>query len=125
MYVEALLFLDFVDAEAVLASSRPSPVLSPISPVAFSTVPLVLPSDGTICNSFIRPLYTEAGSPNSHYRYNLAIGVPVEVTAATILLTYWDSNVQHIPLYTAILVVCHFYRYHGLKELIIPATNRS
>ena len=48
-------------------------------------------------------------------RYNLAVGVPVEITAATILLTFWDSNLSHIPLYTAILVVCYFSRRNRLK----------
>jgi amino acid permease len=49
-------------------------------------------------------------------RYNLAIGVPVEVTAATILLTFWDPSVQRIPLYTTILVVCGFLDLIGERR---------
>jgi hypothetical protein len=89
------------------ASSRLSLARSRTSQAASLTVPLVLLSDGTICNSEPSYFHGEVGSLQ-YCRYNLAIGVPVEVTAAVILLTYWDSSEQHIPLYTAILIVCDF-----------------
>jgi hypothetical protein len=93
------------------ASSRLSLVRSRTSQAASLTVPLVLLSDGTICNSEPSCFLSEIGS--LHRRYNLAIGVPVEVTAATILLTFWDSNVQRTPLYTAIIIVCDFLDITG------------
>ena len=92
----------------MLVSSRLSPARSLTSRAASSTVPSVLPSDGTTCNSSSNHFCSDASS--RHRRYNLAIGVPVEVTAATIVLTYWDSSVQHVPLYTAIIVVRAFSR---------------
>ncbi|TFL02280.1 general amino acid permease 1 [Pterulicium gracile] len=38
-----------------------------------------------------------------NYFYTNCITVPVEVTAATILLTFWDSNESHAPIYTAVI----------------------
>ncbi|THH16695.1 hypothetical protein EW146_g3987 [Bondarzewia mesenterica] len=35
-----------------------------------------------------------------------AITVPVEITAAQILITFWDHNDKHAPIYTAVLCVC-------------------
>jgi yeast amino acid transporter len=40
-----------------------------------------------------------------NYWYAGAISVPVEITAATILLTYWDANLSHQSAYTAVLVI--------------------
>jgi len=94
-----------------MASSRPSPVRSRTTQAGSSTVPLVLPSDGTICNSFLNCFRSKTSLLCP--RYNLAVGVPIEVTAATILLTFWDTNIKHIPLYTAILIVSFFFRYDG------------
>ncbi|THH09724.1 hypothetical protein EW145_g1807 [Phellinidium pouzarii] len=42
----------------------------------------------------------------ANYFYSNAITVPVEVTAAQILLTFWDSNTDHAPIYTAVICVC-------------------
>ena len=107
MYVLGSLFsLDIVDEEAMMASSRPSPVRSRTTQAASSTVPLVLPSDGTICNSFLNCFRSKTSLLCP--RYNLAVGVPIEVTAATILLTFWDTNIKHIPVYTAVLIVSFF-----------------
>lgn len=35
----------------------------------------------------------------------MAVAVPVEISAAQILLGYWDTNSKHIPLYTAAIIV--------------------
>lgn len=32
--------------------------------------------------------------------------LPSEITVATILLTFWDSNIDHQPIYIAVMVVC-------------------
>ncbi|KAL4266681.1 Amino Acid-Polyamine-Organocation Superfamily YAT [Pleurotus pulmonarius] len=40
-----------------------------------------------------------------NYFYTNAITVPVEVTAATILLTFWDDNHNHMAIYTAVICV--------------------
>lgn len=34
-----------------------------------------------------------------------AISVPVEITAAQILITFWDPSVKRVPLYTALICV--------------------
>ncbi|KAL5492326.1 hypothetical protein ACEPAI_3773 [Sanghuangporus weigelae] len=41
-----------------------------------------------------------------NYFYSNAISVPVEVTAAQILLTFWDNNEDHVAIYTAVIAVC-------------------
>jgi len=41
-----------------------------------------------------------------NYFYTNAISVPVEVTAAGILIGFWDSNEKHQGIYTAVLCVC-------------------
>ncbi|KII86065.1 hypothetical protein PLICRDRAFT_178353 [Plicaturopsis crispa FD-325 SS-3] len=40
-----------------------------------------------------------------NYFYNNAITVPVEVTAAGILLTFWDQNLNHQVIYTTVILV--------------------
>ncbi|OBZ74157.1 Arginine permease [Grifola frondosa] len=41
-----------------------------------------------------------------NYFYANAISVPVEITAAGILLTFWDTNMKHQAAYTAVICVC-------------------
>ncbi|PPR02279.1 hypothetical protein CVT26_011698 [Gymnopilus dilepis] len=59
-----------------------------------------------------------------NYFYTNAISTPVEVTAAVILLTFWDHDSSHIPIYTAIVcvLVCLInifgVRYFGESEFI-------
>ncbi|CAA7269266.1 unnamed protein product [Cyclocybe aegerita] len=40
-----------------------------------------------------------------NYFYTNAISTPVEVTAAVILLTFWDSDTNHAAIYTAVICV--------------------
>ncbi|KAF9466187.1 general amino acid permease 1 [Collybia nuda] len=40
-----------------------------------------------------------------NYFYTNAISVPVEITAAVILLTFWDADTSHAPIYTAVITV--------------------
>ncbi|KAK7686313.1 hypothetical protein QCA50_010537 [Cerrena zonata] len=40
-----------------------------------------------------------------NYFYTNAISVPVEITAATILITFWDDNLHHQAGYTALICV--------------------
>jgi amino acid transporter len=40
-----------------------------------------------------------------NYFYTNVITVPVEITGAQILITYWDSNPNHAGIYTAIIIV--------------------
>jgi len=40
-----------------------------------------------------------------NYFYTNAVSVPVEVTAATILITFWDANTKHQAGYTALICV--------------------
>jgi amino acid transporter len=59
-----------------------------------------------------------------NYFYSNAISIPVEITAAVILLSFWDHNTKHAPIYTAILcvLVCLInifgVRYFGESEFI-------
>ncbi|KAH9066797.1 general amino acid permease 1 [Lactarius vividus] len=59
-----------------------------------------------------------------NYFYAQAITVPVEITAATILITFWDDNHKHQAGYTAVLcfLVCLInifgVRYFGESEFI-------
>ncbi|KAI5122499.1 hypothetical protein M0805_001407 [Coniferiporia weirii] len=41
-----------------------------------------------------------------NYFYSNATTVPVEITAAQIVLTFWDTNTDHAPIYTAVICVC-------------------
>ncbi|KZT00581.1 general APC amino acid permease [Laetiporus sulphureus 93-53] len=41
-----------------------------------------------------------------NYFYSCAISTPTEITAACILLTFWDSNQHHQAAYTAVVTVC-------------------
>ncbi|EKM50101.1 uncharacterized protein PHACADRAFT_264640 [Phanerochaete carnosa HHB-10118-sp] len=40
-----------------------------------------------------------------NYFYTNAISIPVEISAATIVLTFWDSNLHHQAGYTAVICV--------------------
>ncbi|KAF9525951.1 general amino acid permease 1 [Crepidotus variabilis] len=40
-----------------------------------------------------------------NYFYTTAISIPVEITAAVILLGFWDDNLKHVPIYLAIICV--------------------
>lgn len=59
-----------------------------------------------------------------NYFYSNAITLPAEITAATILLTFWDSNTQHQPIYIAVMIVCCVginlfgVRYFGESEFV-------
>jgi len=53
-----------------------------------------------------RQLPKHALTRNQNYFYTNAITLPVEITAATILLTFWDSNLDHQPIYIAVMIVC-------------------
>lgn len=59
-----------------------------------------------------------------NYFYTNAITLPAEITAATILLTFWDSNVNHQPIYIAVMIVCCLginlfgVRYFGESEFV-------
>ncbi|KAI0741392.1 general amino acid permease 1 [Daedaleopsis nitida] len=41
-----------------------------------------------------------------NYFYTNAVSVPVEISAAGVLLTFWDSNLNHQAGYTAAICVC-------------------
>jgi len=41
-----------------------------------------------------------------NYFYTNAISVPVEITAAQILITFWDAKTSHAPIYTAVICIC-------------------
>ncbi|OCH96295.1 general amino acid permease 1 [Obba rivulosa] len=41
-----------------------------------------------------------------NYFYTNAVSTPVEITAAGILLTFWDPNMNHQAAYTAVIAVC-------------------
>jgi len=59
-----------------------------------------------------------------NYFYSNAISTPVEITAAVILLSFWDSNTSHVPIYTAVIcvLVCLInifgVRYFGESEFV-------
>ncbi|KAF8806852.1 general amino acid permease 1 [Phlegmacium glaucopus] len=59
-----------------------------------------------------------------NYFYTNAISTPVEITAAVILLSFWDSNTSHVPAYTAVLCVLvslvniFGVRYFGESEFV-------
>ncbi|KAF8990674.1 general amino acid permease 1 [Cyathus striatus] len=40
-----------------------------------------------------------------NYFYTQAISTPVEITAAVILIGFWDTNTSHVPIYTAVMCV--------------------
>ncbi|KAI1786152.1 general amino acid permease 1 [Ganoderma leucocontextum] len=41
-----------------------------------------------------------------NYFYTNAISLPVEITAAGLILTFWDTNTQHQAAYTAAICIC-------------------
>ncbi|OCH96296.1 general amino acid permease 1 [Obba rivulosa] len=59
-----------------------------------------------------------------NYFYTNAISTPVEITAATILLTFWDPNTKHQAGYTAVICFCvcliniFGVRYFGESEFM-------
>jgi len=59
-----------------------------------------------------------------NYFYANAMTLPAEITAATLLLTFWDSNVNHQPIYIAVMIVCCVginlfgVRYFGESEFV-------
>lgn len=66
-----------------------------------------------------------------NYFYTNAISVPVEVTAATILLTFWDADQGHQAGYTAVIavLVCAInifgVRWFGESEFIFSIIKRG
>ncbi|KAF8628718.1 hypothetical protein AX17_005940 [Amanita inopinata Kibby_2008] len=66
-----------------------------------------------------------------NYFYVNAISTPVEVTAAVILLSFWDSNTKHVPIYTAVIcvAVCSInifgVRYFGEAEFFFSLIKIS
>ncbi|THH28371.1 hypothetical protein EUX98_g5823 [Antrodiella citrinella] len=66
-----------------------------------------------------------------NYWYTNAISVPVEITAATILVTFWDSNLKHQAGYTALfcVLVCLInifgVRYFGESEFFFSIIKRK
>ncbi|KAI9507038.1 general amino acid permease 1 [Russula earlei] len=71
---------------------------------------------------WVQPAFGAAVGWN--YFYAQVITVPVEITAATILITFWDSNHKHQAGYTALLcfLVCLInifgVRYFGESEFV-------
>ncbi|XP_006461751.1 hypothetical protein AGABI2DRAFT_205624 [Agaricus bisporus var. bisporus H97] len=41
-----------------------------------------------------------------NYFYTNAITIPTEISAATVLLTFWDRDTNHAAIYTAVMCVC-------------------
>ncbi|KAL0953937.1 hypothetical protein HGRIS_005101 [Hohenbuehelia grisea] len=66
-----------------------------------------------------------------NYFYSNAISVPVEITAATILLTFWDADHGHMAGYTAVICVlmCAInifgVKYFGESEFIFSLIKIS
>ncbi|KAF8916133.1 general APC amino acid permease [Mucidula mucida] len=66
-----------------------------------------------------------------NYFYGNAISVPVEVSAATILLTFWDPNTGHTGIYIAVILVLMCVinifgvRYFGESEFIFSLIKLS
>ncbi|PIL24827.1 transporter [Ganoderma sinense ZZ0214-1] len=66
-----------------------------------------------------------------NYFYTNAISVPVEISAAGLLLTFWDTNTSHQPGYTA--VICVFacvinifgVRWFGESEFVFSLIKLS
>ncbi|KAF7309445.1 General APC amino acid permease [Mycena indigotica] len=64
-----------------------------------------------------------------NYFYSNATSVPVEINAAVILLTFWDKDVNHAAIYTALIVilVCAInifgVRYFGESEFFFSVTK--
>ncbi|KAF8645075.1 hypothetical protein AX16_008133 [Volvariella volvacea WC 439] len=66
-----------------------------------------------------------------NYFYTNMISVPVEVTAATLLLTFWDENLNHQAAYTAVVcvLICAInifgVRYFGEAEFVFSLIKIS
>ncbi|KAF4611143.1 hypothetical protein D9613_007110 [Agrocybe pediades] len=64
-----------------------------------------------------------------NYFYTNAISTPVEITAAVILLSFWDHNQNHVAAYTAVVcvLVCLInifgVRYFGESEFIFAVVK--
>lgn len=41
-----------------------------------------------------------------NYFYTQGISVPVEISAAQIILTFWDADTSHIPIYLTVTCLC-------------------
>ncbi|KAM6495241.1 general APC amino acid permease [Amanita muscaria] len=101
----------FLGSGSALAAAGPLGALiayALVGTVAYSTVCSVgemttwAPVSGTFPHfaaRWVDPAFGFAVGWN--YFYTNAISTPVEVTAATILLTFWDSNSKHQPIYIA------------------------
>lgn len=51
-----------------------------------------------------------------NYFYSAVMAVPTEISAATILITFWDENPSHVPAYiTAILIVMISFNLFGVR----------
>ncbi|KAF8722675.1 hypothetical protein AX14_009689 [Amanita brunnescens Koide BX004] len=40
-----------------------------------------------------------------NYFYTNAVSTPTEISAAVVLLSFWDTNLKHVPAYTIVLIV--------------------
>jgi len=66
-----------------------------------------------------------------NYFYTNVISVPVEITAATIILSFWDSNTAHVPIYTAVIIICACainifgVQYFGESEFVFSIIKLS
>ncbi|KAI0343336.1 general amino acid permease 1 [Trametopsis cervina] len=58
-----------------------------------------------------------------NYWYSNAISIPVEITASTILLTFWDSNVSILSLNSANNPMNHQAAYTAMVCVLITAIN--
>ncbi|CAK5267222.1 unnamed protein product [Mycena citricolor] len=64
-----------------------------------------------------------------NYFYANATAIPVEISAAVILLTFWDSNPNHAAIYTALvaILICAInifgVRYFGESEFIFSISK--
>ncbi|KAI0305792.1 general amino acid permease 1 [Multifurca ochricompacta] len=71
---------------------------------------------------WVQPSFGAAVSP--FFFFWVSISIPVEITAATILITFWDDNHKHQAGYTAVLcfLVCLInvfgVRYFGESEFV-------
>ncbi|KIL65243.1 hypothetical protein M378DRAFT_162180 [Amanita muscaria Koide BX008] len=124
----------FLGSGSALAAAGPLGALiayALVGTVAYSTVCSVgemttwAPVSGTFPHfaaRWVDPAFGFAVGWN--YFYTNAISTPVEVTAATILLTFWDSNIKHQPIYIAIvcIAICSInvfgVRYFGEAEFV-------
>lgn len=66
-----------------------------------------------------------------NYFYTNAITYPVELVAATILISFWDSNLKHQPIYIAVMCILSSLinlfgvRYFGESEFVFSCIKLS